>query len=504
MADACGLEAGCICAFGTIGYLCHKHPRVCARLTGTSVVGLKIASVYFLYNGLQTLVPREIGNACWKQSVRDLAIAPEGYRCEDPTFGDGQPVLLGCWIDVADAPSMSGWGPFANMTTATYGLRTEVSRMQCVELSARNVIYRLGYSTSYVNMSTFLHYEEAVEACGVEQNPPWPTDLPENRMELAHGHTKIGAFTTEMAVTGGVAGADLSEPVVDPDWHASGWAREEKHFTSMAWRVPGRSDRLGDVALSIYRNRYDHRQEKDADGNGRHMVPEVFLLLAGQNQGGKIVPWKSPWPCHVEAKMAAADPHIGERGFTEGQMEFNNQYVDEEDFSYVGFLNHSHLIGWGKKRSGELNERRVVPCCYIWFAVWLAFLCSKDINYMSSYFVSDMASYVFDLANDENCFRPCINAFAPAALASVIFLGLLLLGLHLAALIPPVGYAVLGIWVLLLVVIFVVLLRASVACWIAIIGNPYWEDALPREVLLKDSRNGEPERCEGSEEATLP
>eukprot|EP00971_Amphidinium_carterae_P015440 304952-Amphidinium_carterae.1 len=75
-------------------------------------------------------------------------------------------------------------------------------------------------------MSTFLHYEEAVEACGVEQNPPWPTDLPENRVELAHGHTKIGAFTTEMAVTGGVAGADLSEPVVDPDWHASGWARE--------------------------------------------------------------------------------------------------------------------------------------------------------------------------------------------------------------------------------------------------------------------------------------
>eukprot|EP00971_Amphidinium_carterae_P043724 860557-Amphidinium_carterae.1 len=122
--------------------------------SSTEVVGLKIASVYFLYNGLQTLVPREIGNACWKQSVRDLAIAPEGiaapkksfctrsmcqhlacpicalsYRCEDPTFGDGQPVLLGCWIDVADAPSMSGWGPFANMTTATYGLRTEVSRM---------------------------------------------------------------------------------------------------------------------------------------------------------------------------------------------------------------------------------------------------------------------------------------------------------------------------------------------------------------------------------------
>eukprot|EP00971_Amphidinium_carterae_P192712 3824293-Amphidinium_carterae.1 len=77
------------------------------------------------------------------------------------------------------------------MTIATCGLRTEVSRLQCVELSVDDVKnYRLGYSASYVDMSTFLHYEEAVQACGVEQNPPWPADLPESRVEFAHGHTK--------------------------------------------------------------------------------------------------------------------------------------------------------------------------------------------------------------------------------------------------------------------------------------------------------------------------
>eukprot|EP00971_Amphidinium_carterae_P162441 3220266-Amphidinium_carterae.1 len=181
-------------------------------------------------------------------------------------------------------------------------------------------------------------------------------------MELAHGHTKVGAFTTEMAVIG-----ELHEPMRDPDWHVAGWRREDKHFASMAWRVPGRSDNLGDVALNIYQNPYVRHRVKDP--TGKRMVREVLLVLAGQNQGGKIVPWTSPWPCNVEAKTALLTENS--RGFTHD--------VNEEAFSHVEFLNHTHLIGWGERRSGELSTRRFAAFCYIWFAMWLAFLCSKDL-----------------------------------------------------------------------------------------------------------------------------
>eukprot|EP00971_Amphidinium_carterae_P209974 4165300-Amphidinium_carterae.1 len=111
---------------------------------------------------------------------------------------------------------------------------------------------------------------------------------------------------------------------------------------------------------------------------------------------------------------------------------------------------------------------------------------------MSSYIVHDMANYVFELAHDEQCFRPIINAAAPTIAASLPFFALLVLGLHLLVHVPPAGYAVLGTWALLLAVILLLLQRASVACWKAIVWSPVWQDA--RENLLRESRSGELEQ----------
>mmetsp|Transcript_75406 Transcript_75406/g.140672 ORF Transcript_75406/g.140672 Transcript_75406/m.140672 type:complete len:499 (+) Transcript_75406:93-1589(+) len=493
MADGCGLEGACVCGFGAIGYLSHQHPQLCARLMAAAVVGFKLASAYFLYSGIRDLVPYEIGNACWKQSIRDFPLSHEGYdHCQNASFRDGQPVLLGCWIRNNEVPPIPGWGPFANKTTATYGLRMQVSRKQCVEVNSFKSMVRheLGFSPNYVDMSSFKDYETAVQRCGVTSNPPWHSDIPTDHKEFVHGRIRVGAFTTEIPITG-----VLDELLHDPDWRAPGWRREDKHFLSMAWRVEGRNDGLGDVSMSIYRNRYIRHQEQEK--SGRRMVPQVLLVLAGQNQGGNIVPWTSPWPCNVEAKAAVLAGNHNSWGFTrEGGLENDDQYVlEDEVFGHSEFLNHTHLVGWGERRSGELFLRRFMAFCYIWFAAWLAFLCSNDVHPMSD--TMDCRG------GEEHCICPAAAAGIPATAAALPFIIFLVLGLHLLVYLPLGGYGLLGVCALMQLVIFVILLRASASYWLSAV----WRSAGKKEAmeeLLKESRSSDMEDGECSKESVPP
>mmetsp|Transcript_25963 Transcript_25963/g.47455 ORF Transcript_25963/g.47455 Transcript_25963/m.47455 type:complete len:488 (+) Transcript_25963:97-1560(+) len=408
-----GLETWLACYVGVAAVLLAMHERGTKRRSLVVIVLCFILGVFTVYEYAQFQLV-----ATCLDTVKEAANLPEGAiereGCNDVTQRDGQLVLLSCTVNKNSLEPLHAWGPFANSSVHGVGLRARVEMMQCVEKGRGRTsrVHVIDWADHPVDMNTFKFKKEAVEACGIEKNPPWPDEVPTAPERRESKNFSVGGFTSQLPLS-----IKLNSHVT---WQPppEGWMLAED--TSVSVQEDAGKAYLYTKAEVLEHSVGQIRMTWYANQRGEERQPATTsVFLVGMNNGGTIERWQAPWPC----SGAYSQGHF-EVGSHEVPNEFREWHPRDSFPDFVEMFLRGLDVGLAHNAYDISND--VVTLAFDGVTVW----CARLVLLSVLWIVCQRNAVLLGLTSEEGPDSGSGWALVAGAVASLFLLIILVVGIH--------------------------------------------------------------------------